>query len=95
MAAYVVCDIEVTDPAGYEGYKALSGASVEQYGGRFLVRGGEVDILEGEWRPSRFVLIEFDDVEAARRWYGSPEYSQAREIRQEASKASFVLAPGV
>ncbi|MDQ6648551.1 MAG: DUF1330 domain-containing protein [Actinomycetota bacterium] len=95
MAAYVVCDIEVTDPEGYEGYKALSGPSVEKYGGRYLARGAEVAVLEGEWRPSRFVIIEFDDVATARRWYDGPEYTEAREIRQASSKASFILAPGV
>ncbi|GAC1327362.1 MAG: DUF1330 domain-containing protein [Mycobacteriales bacterium] len=95
MAAYVVCDIEVTDPEGYQGYRALSGPAVEKYGGRYLVRGGEVDILEGEWRPSRFVIIEFDDTAAAQAWYDGPEYAAAREIRQAASKASFILVPGI
>lgn len=91
MPAYVLADIEVTDPLGYEDYKPLSTAAAEKYGGRFVARGGKVEVLEGDWSPGRFVIIEFDDGEAARRWYTSPEYTEARTVRQRASTGRLLL----
>jgi len=93
--AYVIVDVTVTDPEVYEGYRALSTSSVAQYGGRWVVRGGDVEVLEGSWDPGRVVVIEFDDVAAARRWYDSPEYAEAREIRQRASTGSLLVVSGV
>lgn len=92
--AYVVCDITVTDPAAYEEYRKRSGPALDAHGGRFLVRGGETEPLEGQWSPQRFVLIEFPDADAARRWYDSPEYREARAARAGAAECSFLLAPG-
>ncbi|HET7385571.1 MAG TPA: DUF1330 domain-containing protein [Nocardioidaceae bacterium] len=91
---YVVAEIEVTDGGAYEDYKRLSTAAAERYGGRFLVRGGTVDVLEGEWQPHRFVILEFDDEAAARRWYDSPEYTEAKAIRRRASRSSLILVRG-
>lgn len=93
--AYVVADIDVEDPTAYERYKELSSAAVDAYGGRWLVRGGEVHGLEGEWAPSRLVVLEFDDEAAARRWYDSPEYTEARAVRQAAARSSMLLVAGV
>lgn len=93
--AYVVADIEVEDPEAYEEYKTLSSKAVEQYGGRWLVRGGAVDGLEGPWRPSRLVVLEFDDEAAARRWCDSPEYTAARTVRQAASSSSMLIVVGI
>jgi len=92
--AYVIVDVEVSDPDLYEEYKQLSTATAQQYGGRFLVRGGEVDVVEGDWRPHRLVVLEFDDEDAARRWYDSPEYTEARAVRHRAARSSLVLARG-
>jgi uncharacterized protein (DUF1330 family) len=92
--AYVIADIDVTDPTTYEDYKRLSSAAAEKYGARFLVRGGDVDVLEGTWQPGRFVVLEFDDEASARRWYDSPEYAEARAVRQRASRSSLVLVRG-
>lgn len=91
MTAYVLADIDVTDPARYEDYKALAGPSVEQYGGRYAVRGGTVQVLEGDWPTGRFVVLEFPDADMARRWYSSAEYSGARAVRQEAATARLLL----
>ena len=91
MSAYVLVDIDVHDPDRYEEYKALAAPSVEQYGGRYAVRGGQVEVLEGEWPTGRFVVLEFPDVAAARRWYESPEYTAAKAIRQEASAAKMIV----
>ena len=91
----MICDIDVTDPERYAGYRQLSSIAGEKYGARFLVRGGQTTVLEGDRQPARVVLLEFDDVEAARRWYDSPEYREARDVRQSASTASFILVEGV
>jgi uncharacterized protein (DUF1330 family) len=93
--AYVIADIEVTDPDAYEAYKRLSTQAAELYGARFLVRGGAVERLEGEREPQRLVLLEFEDEDAARRWYDSPEYAAARSVRQRAANSSLVLVSGV
>ena len=93
--AYVIADIEVTDPDAYEEYKRLSTRAAELYGARFLVRGGAAERLEGDREPHRLVLLEFDDEDAARRWYDSPEYTEARAVRQRAADSSLVLVSGV
>jgi uncharacterized protein (DUF1330 family) len=92
--AYVICDIDVTDPEAYAGYRALSTAAGEKYGATFLVRGGAMTVLEGEWDPTRVVILEFADVEAARRWYDSPEYTEAKALRQRSATSNFLLVEG-
>jgi uncharacterized protein (DUF1330 family) len=94
MAAYVITDIEVTDPVRYEDYKALSTRAAAQYGGKFLVRGGSHQTLEGDWQPHRVVVIEFPSVEQARAWWSSPEYEEAKAIRREASESRIILVEG-
>ena len=94
MAAYVIADVEVTNPAGYEPYRALAGASIAQYGGRFVVRGGAAERLEGPDEPARLVVIEVADTAAARRWYHSPEYQKAIPIRQANSRGRVFLVEG-
>jgi len=93
--AYLVADVDVTDPAGYERYKQLSAAAVDIYGGRFLVRGGDVEVLEGDAEPHRLVVIEFESADAVRRWYDSAEYAEARDVRQATSTGWFVIVEGV
>jgi len=95
MAAYVIVDIEVTDPQGYEEYKRLAAASVGAYGGRYLVRGGAAEALEGDWVPSRLVVLEFPSVAQAKVWWGSPEYSAARRVRQRTARANMVVVEGL
>jgi uncharacterized protein (DUF1330 family) len=94
MAAYVIADIQVTDPAAYDEYRPLAAASVARFGGRFIVRGGKVDLLEGAPQPERIVVIEFPDLESARRWYDSEEYQSALKIRQAASRGRVFLVEG-
>lgn len=91
MSVYVLADIDVHDAERYEDYKALAGGSVEQYGGRYAVRGGQVEVLEGDWPTARFVVLEFPDADAARRWYHSPEYTAAKAVRQEAAEGRLIL----
>lgn len=93
--AYVIVDIDVTDPAAYERYKALAAPAVAQYGGTYIVRGGAAEVLEGDRVPNRTVILEFPDVASARNWYHSPEYTAAREERAGAATGSLILAEGV
>ncbi len=94
MAAYVILDVEVTDPALYEEYKKLSGPALASFGGRFLARGGAVEVLEGDWRPSRVVVAEFPDAAHARAWWTSEIYREAKAIRRSASRGSMILVEG-
>ena len=94
MAAYVLNDMEITDPALFEEYKLLSPATVAQYGGRFLARGGRTETLEGDWSPKRLVIIEFPSIEQARAWADSPEYAPAKRLRQLASKSNLIVIEG-
>ena len=94
MPAYIIADIQVTDPAGYDQYRPLAAASIARSGGRFVVRGGKVDLLEGAPEPERIVAIEFPDADTARRWYSSEEYQKALKIRQSASRGRVFLVEG-
>jgi uncharacterized protein (DUF1330 family) len=94
MPAYIIADIQVTDPAAYEPYRPLAAASIARFGGRFAVRGGPVELLEGGPQPERIVVIEFPDAETARRWYHSEEYQSALKIRQAASRGRLFLVEG-
>ncbi|MBI4082674.1 MAG: DUF1330 domain-containing protein [Candidatus Lambdaproteobacteria bacterium] len=91
MAAYVIVQIEVTDPAQYARYQALTPASLAKYGGRFLVRGGTLEHLEGRWEVPRLVIVEFDSAARAREWYDSPEYREARRVRAGAARVTMTL----
>ena len=94
MPAYIVAEIHITDPVASDEYRPLAAASIARFGGRFIVRGGEVDLLEGEPQPERIVVIEFPDAETARRWYRSEEYQAALRIRQAASRGRVLLVEG-
>ncbi len=94
MAAYVIAEVEVTDPAGYKPYTELVPSTIALYGGRFLVRGGTAEVLEGDWPPLRRVIIEFPSMEAARAWWDSPEYAKPKSMRRAASRGRLVLLEG-
>ena len=95
MVAYVINDMEVTDPQLLDEYKKLSPATVAQYGGRFLARGGPMEVFEGTWTPKRLVILEFPSLAQAKAWVDSPEYAPARRIRQQASRSNIVVVEGV
>jgi len=94
MAAYMLVDCSVTDPTKYEEYKRLAQAAVTQYGGRYIVRGGETVVLEGTWQPNRVVVLEFPDMQRARAFYDSPEYRAARQARAGAAKMNMIAVAG-
>jgi uncharacterized protein (DUF1330 family) len=95
MAAYVIADVDVEDPEQYAKYRAAVPASLEAHGGHFVARGGETASLEGDWQPSRIVVIEFSDLDAARRWYESSEYRAAKDLRKGAAVMRMIAVQGV
>jgi uncharacterized protein (DUF1330 family) len=95
MPAYVIVDITVTDPVGYEEYKKLAPPAVAAYGGKYLARGGRMETLEGDWSPTRLVILEFESVERARQWLDSPEYSAGRQLRHRTATSNMVVIEGV
>jgi len=94
MPAYLIADVNVTDQDTYQTYRTQVPPIVHQYGGRFLVRGGKIEVVEGDWQPSRLVVLQFDDVAAARRFYDSKEYQAIIEFRHRASTSRLVLVEG-
>lgn len=94
MKAYVVVEITIHDPDTYDRYKALAPASIAAHGGRYLVRGATTTTLEGSWAPARFVMLEFPSADAARAWWSSPEYAEAKALRQAASSTQMLLVEG-
>jgi uncharacterized protein (DUF1330 family) len=94
MAAYVVAEVEVTDPAVYENYRKMVPATVARYGGKFLVRGGAVQVKEGNWQPKRLVMLEFPSMDQASKWYHSPEYAPALALRLKAARSKVLLLEG-
>lgn len=95
MPAYVVVQIAVQDAQTYERYKQLAPPSIARYGGRYIVRGGATETLEGTWQPPRFVILEFPNMEQARAWWGSPEYAAAKSLRQSSAHTMMLLAEGL
>ena len=95
MPAYVLANVTITEPVRYEEYRRLVTPTLAAYGGRFIVRGGNIDILEGAWRPGRLVIIEFPSAERARAWWNSPEYTEAKLIRQATSEGTLLIVEGV
>ena len=95
MPAYLIAEIEVTDPETYEEYRRQVAPTVEQYGGRVLVRGGAFHGLEGEWTPKRLVVIQFSDMDSLRKWYQYDEYERLKRIRQHSSTGKVLAVEGV
>jgi uncharacterized protein (DUF1330 family) len=95
MPAYIIVETDIHDPDQYERYKAASPAAVAAYGGRFVARGGALAVLEGDWEPKRIVVLEFPDLETARRFYDSEEYGQAKRLREGAANLNMVAVEGI
>jgi uncharacterized protein (DUF1330 family) len=95
MAAYIIADVEVKDAKAFEAYKQPTAASVARYGGRFVVQSSAPEVLEGQWRPTRFVVLEFPNRESARRWYDSEEYREAKALRLRVAASDMILVDGV
>ncbi len=95
MPAYVIVETDITDPERYARYMAATPAAIAAAGGRFLARGGEVAVLEGDWQPSRLVVIEFEDLAAAKRFYESEAYQAAKDLRAGAAHMRMVAVEGI
>ena len=95
MAAYVLAIVDVKDPVRYEDYRRLVLPTITAFGGRFVARGGRTEILEGDWPSRRLVIVEFPSVERAKEWHSSPEYSEAKAIRQATSDGTLIVIEGV
>ena len=94
MPAYIVVDITVNDPQTYERYKLLAPPSIAAYQGKYLVRGGRTERLEGEWDPTRLVILEFPSTDAAKAWWESEEYGAAKALRQACANTEMLLVEG-
>ncbi|KKW67984.1 hypothetical protein AAV94_07380 [Lampropedia cohaerens] len=94
-SAYIIASVTVTDPVQYQHYLKLSTEAIKAHGAQVCIRGGQVEILEGDWDPGRTVVLKFPDVESARAYYHSPEYTRAREAREGAAVMRMVLVEGV
>jgi uncharacterized protein (DUF1330 family) len=95
MPAYLIVETDIHDPEQYERYKAASPAAVAAGGGRFVVRGGELAVLEGDWHPERLVVLEFESLEAAKRFYESAEYQEVKKLRDGAANLRMVAVEGI
>ncbi|MFT5447718.1 MAG: hypothetical protein ACI9DC_002895 [Gammaproteobacteria bacterium] len=95
MAAYVMVQLQITDPEAFKKYAAEVPATIARFDGRYLIRGGEYEVLEGEWPQSRHVVLEFPSAERAREWYDSPEYAPLKALRMSASNGNGILIEGI
>ena len=94
MAAYVISDVRLRDPTLVERYRAIAQDAIARYGGRYIVRGGAVEAVEGGWTPGHIVIVEFPSMERAREWYGSPEYAEALKLRPGALDRRLIFVEG-
>ena len=95
MKAYIIVDVNITDPVSYEDYKKLTPGSLIPFDGKFIVRGGQAETLEGDWHTGRVVVVEFPSLEKAKAWWSSDLYAPAKAIRQAASTTKMIVVEGV
>ena len=95
MPAYVIVNVTITDPVRYEEYKKQAAPTLASFGGRYIVRGGPVEILEGLWQPGRFVILEFPSREQAKAWWSCDSYSTAKAIRHATATTEMILVDGI
>ncbi len=95
MSAYIIVEVDIKDHVRYEDYKRLTPASIAAYGGRFIVRGGKAELIEGDQEPKRIVVLEFENTERAKAWWNSPEYSEAKNLRYATAESRMILVEGV
>jgi uncharacterized protein (DUF1330 family) len=94
MPAYIIADVAIHNPAEYEDYKKLTPQSLVPFGGKFIVRGGQTETLEGDWKPGRLVILEFPTLEQAKAWWNSPGYAPAKALRQRTAHTRMIVVPG-
>ena len=94
MAAYFIAQLEITDPAGFEEYRKLVAPLVAKYGGKYVVRGGAIEPIEGDWAPKRLVILEFESVERVKQWHDSEDYRPVMEMRHKSAITNAVIVEG-
>jgi len=94
VSAYVIAEVDITDPVAYEEYRKLVPATIARYGGKYLVRGGAVETKEGGWTPKRLAVLEFASMDQAKKWYHSPEYAPVLALRLKAARSKLLLVEG-
>jgi uncharacterized protein (DUF1330 family) len=95
MPAYVIVEIDIVDAVGYEEYKKLANETVEKYGGKYIVRGGKAETLEGDWEPKRIVVLEFESTQRAKEWLNSEEYRKPRKMRHRTARTKMIAVEGI
>ena len=95
MPAYVIAEVDIHDMERYSRYKDMAPPSIYQYGGKYIARGGACEPLEGNWTPPRFVILEFPDTASAKAWWASPEYADAKKLRNATSTTKMLLVEGL
>jgi uncharacterized protein (DUF1330 family) len=95
VTAYIIVEIDVHDPVGYEEYKKLAGPTVEARGGKYIVRGGKTEVLEGDWQPKRIVILQFSSMDQAKEWLNCEEYREPRKMRHRTAKTNMIMVEGV
>jgi uncharacterized protein (DUF1330 family) len=95
MAAYIIVEIEITEPVGYEEYKEQAAHTVHKYDGKYIVRGGKTEVLEGDWNPKRIVVLEFPTMERAKEWLNCEEYREPRKLRHRTANTNMILIQGI
>jgi uncharacterized protein (DUF1330 family) len=95
MSAYVIVDLEVLDPIGFEEYKKQAAETVHKHGGKYIVRGGKTETLEGEWKPKRIVVLQFESMQRAKEWLNCEDYREPRKMRHRTAKTKMILVEGV
>ena len=94
MSAYIIVEIDITDPVGYEEYKKQASAAVHKYGGKYIVRGGKTEVLEGNWNPKRIVILQFESMDRAKEWLNCGEYREPRKLRHQTAKTNMIVVEG-
>jgi uncharacterized protein (DUF1330 family) len=94
MPGYVIAEVTVTDPQGFEKYREMVPATIARYGGRFVVRGGKLETLEGDWKPKRLVVIEFESAARAKQWWASEEYREPKALRERTARTNLIIVEG-
>ena len=94
MPAYIIIEVSIHNPTEYEDYKKLTSPSLKPFDGKFIVRGGKAETLEGDWNPERIVVLEFPTIEKAKAWWNSEGYAPAKALRQRTSKTKMIVVPG-
>jgi len=95
MSAYIIAQVTITDPQGFEEYRTMVPATIAKYGGKFVVRGGNLETLEGSWANRRLVIIEFESAERAKQWWASEDYHEAKQLRQRTAQTDLIVVEGV